>query len=131
MSVSVRIVDGALGAAGECEALRAGEGVDGAVVVFEGIVRGEEEGRAIRGLLYEAYEPMAGRMLRELGEAMVREHGVRAIDVEHSRGEVAVGACSFRLTVCSAHRAGALRAMDAFIDRMKRDVPIWKTAVWG
>jgi molybdopterin synthase catalytic subunit len=40
-----------------------------------------------------------------------------------------VGAASFRLLVRAAHRREALDAADAYIERMKRDVPIWKTAV--
>jgi molybdopterin synthase catalytic subunit len=39
------------------------------------------------------------------------------------------GQCSFRLQVASAHRAEALAAMTEFIDRLKRDVPIWKSPV--
>jgi molybdopterin synthase catalytic subunit len=40
-----------------------------------------------------------------------------------------VGQRSFRLTVHARHRAESLAAVGEFIDRMKRDVPIWKTAL--
>ncbi len=102
----------------------------GATVVFEGIVRTDEAGRAIRALAYEAYEPMASNSLAELARDILSKHGLIAITVEHSRGEVAVGQRSFRLAIESAHRKEALAAMDEFIDRMKRDVPIWKTAIY-
>jgi molybdopterin synthase catalytic subunit len=42
---------------------------------------------------------------------------------------VPVGACSLRLLVAAAHRKPALKAMDEFIDALKRDIPIWKEAV--
>ena len=101
----------------------------GAVVCFEGRVRGLEDGRTIRGLCYEVYEPMAGDMLAALGEETLSRYGLVGLCVEHSRGLVMVGECSFRLQIAGRHRREALVAMSQFIDRMKRDVPIWKTAV--
>ncbi|MEI6274068.1 MAG: molybdenum cofactor biosynthesis protein MoaE [Phycisphaerae bacterium] len=102
----------------------------GATVVFEGIVRANEQGRTIRALSYEAYEPMATNSLTQLANDILSKHTLIAITVEHSRGEVAAGERSFRLAIDSAHRKEALAAMDEFIDRMKRDVPIWKTAIY-
>jgi molybdopterin synthase catalytic subunit len=102
----------------------------GATVVFEGIVRANEQGRTIRALSYEAYEPMATNSLTQLANDILSKHALIAITVEHSRGEVATGQRSFRLAIDSAHRKEALAAMDEFIDRMKRDVPIWKTAIY-
>ena len=102
----------------------------GATLVFEGIVRANEQGRAIRALSYEAYEPMATNALTELARDILCKHALIAITVEHSRGEVLAGERSFHLAIDSAHRKEALVAMDEFIDRMKRDVPIWKTAIY-
>jgi molybdopterin synthase catalytic subunit len=90
-------------------------------------VRAAEGDLTIRALDYEAYEPMASNMLTELGREMLAKHGLVSIMVEHSRGEVPVGQRSFRLTVHAMHRAEALAATGEFIDRMKRDVPIWKS----
>ena len=101
----------------------------GAVVCFEGLVRATEDGRTIRGLEYEAYEPMAHDMLVAIGEELLQAYGLVAIRVEHSKGLVLVGECSFRLQVAGRHRQESLAAMGEFIDRLKRDVPIWKTAV--
>ncbi len=101
----------------------------GAIVCFEGRVRAIENGRTIRGLCYEAYEPMAANMLAAIGEETVCQHGLIGLYVEHSKGLVLVGECSFRLQVAGRHRREALAAMSEFIDRLKRDVPIWKTAV--
>lgn len=102
----------------------------GATLVFEGIVRANEQGRAIRALSYEAYEPMASDALTELARDILHKHALIAITVEHSRGEVLAGERSFRLAIHSAHRKEALAAMDEFIDRMKRDVPIWKSPIY-
>ncbi|MCE9619235.1 MAG: molybdenum cofactor biosynthesis protein MoaE [Planctomycetes bacterium] len=121
----VRIADGALSETRPVQP----HGSAGATLVFEGIVRGEEAGRPIRALMYEIYEPMASNMLAKLSQEMIKKHGLIAITAEHSRGEIAVGQRSFRLTLQSAHRKEALAAMDEFIDRMKRDVPIWKSPI--
>ena len=106
-----------------------GSGGSGAWVRFEGIVRPDENGAVIVALDYEAYEPMASDVLRSLAEDVLARHGLGSIEVEHSRGRVRVGECSFRLTMTAGHRKPALAAMDEFIDRLKRDVPIWKKAV--
>ena len=126
MSATVRIVDGAIG---DPAPVLSPAAQFGAAIVFDGVVRSDEGGRTIRALAYEVYEPMASNMLAELGREMLAKHGLVAIMVEHSRGEVLVGQRSFRLTVHALHRAEALAAVGEFIDRMKRDVPIWKTAL--
>ncbi len=125
MSVQVHIVDGPVETAASAPPAGAG-----AVVRFEGVVRGMEEDRAIVALDYEAYEPMASARLSGLATTAVQRFGLVAACVEHSRGRVPVGACSFRLTIYSAHRKEGLAAADWFIDAMKSDVAIWKQPVF-
>jgi len=124
VSVTVSIVNGALAPA-------APTGADGAgaVVLFEGVVRPQEDGAPIEALDYEAYQPMAERMLARIADDLVERFGLIEMRIEHSRGRVGVGERSFRLVVCAPHRKEALQTMDEFIDRMKRDVPIWKRPV--
>jgi molybdopterin synthase catalytic subunit len=125
-AVSVFIIDGPLRSDAPA---RPAENA-GALVCFEGIVRPVEDGRDIVALDYEAYQPMAQTQLRRLAEEMVSRHGLLGMRVEHGRGRIRAGEVSFRLTIASRHRPEALRATAEFIDRMKRDVPIWKTAVY-
>lgn len=127
MDIDVHITDGPLPAVDPAPP----DPAAGAVLSFDGIVRPREEDREIVALDYEAYEPMAGRELRTLAEDVARRHGVLAIHARHSRGRVGVGECSFWLRVASRHRKEGIAALDEFIDRMKRDVPIWKTPVYG
>ena len=128
MSVTVSIIDGPLGAPVMAPDA-AHPGRTGALLVFEGIVRREENGGDIEALAYEAYEPMASLVLEKIAAEMVEKHGLLGLCVEHSRGVVPVGRASLRVTVASAHRAASLAAMAEFIDLLKRDVPIWKKAV--
>jgi len=127
MELEVELVEGAL--AWEREALPS-QGTVGAHAVFEGLVRGTENGRILTALDYEAYEPMTTRGLEKLAHEL-GDGKILSAKIEHSIGRVPVGECSFRLTVCAAHRKEALAFMDAFIDRMKLEVPIWKNPVWA
>lgn len=120
--VRVEIIEGPLAALAEPVAF---EGA-GAVVSFDGVVRGVEAGQRIDGLEYEAYRPMADRQLESLAQRVCTDHGLIACLVWHSVGLVGVGEVSFRLVVAGKHRKESLAAMDWFIDTMKRDVPIWK-----
>lgn len=130
MSVTVSIIDGPL-APRVMAPDTACQGRVGALLVFEGIVRRAEEGGDIEALAYEAYEPMASLVLEKIAAETVEAHGLLSLRVEHSRGEVPVGSASLRVTIESAHRGASLAAMAAFIDLLKRDVPIWKKPVRG
>ncbi len=126
MRVNVSISQGALNSAGPLRIEEAG-----AVICFEGVVRGIENGRLLRGLDYEAYEPMTLRELGALAHDVARRHCLLAIQVEHSTGSVGVGETSFRLQVASVHRAEGIAAVDEFINRLKQEVPLWKVPVLG
>lgn len=101
----------------------------GALLCFEGIVRPTEADHRIDALDYEVYEPMATRQLHRLAKQTLQQFQLLAIHVEHSRGRVNAGQCSFRLRVWSRHRAEGLQATAHFVDQMKQDVPIWKRPV--
>ncbi len=124
MSVTVKISDGPLPASAEPWSFPGA----GAVLCFDGIVRPSEDGRPIVGLDYEAYEPMATRMLTQIAQELFERHALLAIRVEHSRGHVGNGEVSYRLRIASKHRKEGIAALDEFTDRLKKDVPIWKTA---
>ncbi|KAA6465416.1 molybdopterin synthase [Acidobacteria bacterium AB60] len=113
------------------------EGEDGAVVVFDGIVRNNTRGRETLHLDYEAYEEMALRQMNELaGEARSRFQ-VRHVTIVHRLGRLVVGETSVLVVVASAHRAQAYEASRFLIDTLKKTVPIWKKetfvdgAVWA
>lgn len=134
MTPRIRIVSGPLSAKDRAIPTRM-QGKIGALVVFEGLVREGEDGRPLRALWYEAYEPMTTRCLENLAYELAAAHTqgqaqVLLVRIEHSIERVMVGGCSFRLTVGAAHRKEALAFMDEFIDRMKKEVPIWKSPIW-
>src|SRR5258708_4121528 len=99
---------------------------DGAVVVFEGIVRNHSGNRATLYLEYEAYEAMAIAKMREIGEQMREKFSIRRFAMIHRLGKVEIGETSVLIAVCSAHRAAAFDACRFAIDTLKSTVPIWK-----
>jgi molybdopterin synthase catalytic subunit/molybdopterin converting factor small subunit len=112
-------------------------GEDGAVVVFDGIVRDHSRGRRTLHLDYEAYEEMALRQMRELGREARSKFAVRQVVLIHRLGRLEIGQTSVLIVVASAHRSAAFDACRWLIDRLKQTVPIWKKetfadgAVWA
>lgn len=111
-------------------------GEDGAVVVFDGIVRNHTRGRPTLHLDYEAYEEMALKQMRELGLKARERFGVRQVTMVHRLGRLEIGETSVLIVVASAHRSAAFEACRWLIDTFKQTVPIWKKetfadgAVW-
>jgi molybdopterin synthase catalytic subunit len=99
---------------------------DGAVVVFEGVVRNNSHGRRALYLEYEAYEPMAIRKMEEIGGEVRRGFQIDHIGMIHRLGRLEIGETSVAIIVTSTHRRAAFDACQFAIDRLKEIVPIWK-----
>ena len=119
------------------DAIAAVAGPDaGAVSVFLGTVRGSTEGRRVLFLEYEAYTPMAEKVLREIALALPREIGPCRIAIVHRVGRLEIGETSVVIAVASPHRRVAIAACAEAIERVKTTAPIWKKehfeggAVW-
>jgi len=112
-------------------------GEDGAVVVFDGIVRNHTRGRRTLHLDYEAYEEMALRQMRELGLKARERFAIRQVTMVHRLGRLEIGESSVLIVVAAAHRSPAFEACRWLIDSLKQTVPIWKKetfadgAVWA
>ena len=110
---------------------------DGAISIFDGIVRNHSRGRRTRYLEYEAYEPMALRKMEELAAEARERFAIRNVALVHRLGHLEVGESSVLIAVFSAHRAAAFDACRWLIDTLKQTVPIWKKeffedgAVWA
>ena len=98
----------------------------GARAEFSGIVRGEEDGRAIAALEYEAYSPMAERVMREIITKIGRQHPCLFVRVIHRTGIVPIGETAIYICATARHRAEAFAMLTEFMNRLKQDVPIWK-----
>lgn len=99
---------------------------DGAALLFWGVVRNRNEGRAVSHLEYSAYAEMAERMMRRIGEEAIDRFGVGDVRVVHRVGLLEVGEASVAIAVASPHRAEAYEASRYVIEELKRRVPVWK-----
>jgi len=112
-------------------------GEDGAVVVFDGIVRNHTRGRETLYLDYEAYDKLATRQMKELIGEAIRRFAIRDAWIIHRLGRLRIGETSVLIIVASAHRGPAFDACRWLIDTLKQTVPIWKQetfadgAVWA
>ena len=110
---------------------------DGAIVIFDGIVRNQSRGRQTLHLEYESYEGMALTKLQDLAAEAMHRFAIRNVAIVHRLGRIEIGESSVLIAVFSAHRAAAFDACRWLIDTLKRTVPIWKKeffedgAVWA
>jgi molybdopterin synthase catalytic subunit len=99
---------------------------DGAVVVFEGVVRDNTKGRATQYLDYECYEPMALKTMATIGREIAGSFAIGRIAMVHRLGRMQIGEASVVVVVGAPHRKPAFEAALEGINRLKRLVPIWK-----
>ncbi|MGU3472273.1 molybdenum cofactor biosynthesis protein MoaE [Paenibacillus sp. D51F] len=102
----------------------------GAALVFIGTTREWTHGKRTVLLEYEAYEPMALRMLEQIGAELAERWPGTISAIHHRIGPVAVGEASVVIAVSSPHRDGGYDASRYAIERLKQVVPIWKKEIW-
>lgn len=96
----------------------------GAQVIFLGVVRDHNHGRKVASMSYDAFEPLAERVLAEI--AHEASAGVADVLVVHRTGRLKVGEASVLVVTSSPHRAEAYEASRHVIEEIKKRVPIWK-----
>jgi molybdopterin synthase catalytic subunit len=111
-----------------CLAAVRGPGMGG-IVTFTGMVRLHSRGATIDHLEYEAYAPMAVKVMARLCEEIEGEIAGSRVAVEHRVGHLAIGDVAVVIAAAAPHRAEAFAACRAMIDRLKDRVPIWKKEV--
>lgn len=97
---------------------------DGALVVFEGIVRDHDHDAAVHALDYEAH-PDAQRFLDEVCAEVAEESGLRVAAI-HRVGALKIGDVALVAAVASPHRADAFAVCGRLVDLVKERTPIWK-----
>jgi len=99
---------------------------DGACLLFLGVVRNHNEGKAVSGLEYEAYEGMAERTLSDIAAETSHRFGTDRIMVLHRIGALRIGEVSTAIAVATPHREEAYRASRYVIEELKQRLPVWK-----
>ena len=99
---------------------------DGAVVAFDGVVRNNTKGRPTQYLEYECYEEMAEAQMARIGLEIAAQFAIGRIGIIHRLGRLEIGEASVVVAVTAPHRKPAFEAALEGINRLKREVPIWK-----
>jgi molybdopterin synthase catalytic subunit len=103
------------------------ESFHGAQVIFTGAVRTPNLGNKVLGVSYDAFEPLANRVLQDICIEASRKWGKElSMRVVHRLGRLEVGDFSLVIVVCSRHRDEAYQASRMIIEEIKNRVPIWK-----
>jgi molybdopterin synthase catalytic subunit len=135
LGIHSELVTSKIDTAGIADAMKRGE--DGAVVVFEGIVRNNTRGRRTLYLDYDAYQSMAVKQMDVLVEEALAKYHIDQAWIAHRVGRMEISETSVLIVVTSAHRGAAFEACRFLIDTLKKTVPIWKKeyfedgAVWA
>ena len=103
----------------------------GAAVLFVGTTRQFTGQRETEKLAYECYQPMAIAKLKQLREAAMEKWEIENCSIVHRVGVVEIEAASIAVAVSSPHRVASFEAASWIMDRLKKDVPIWKQEHWA
>ena len=98
----------------------------GAVTTFCGRVRDHNEGHGVLSILYEAYEEMTVKVMREIVDETHRHFPSILVAVHHRIGELKIGDAAVVVSVASAHRKVTFEACAWVIDELKARAPIFK-----
>jgi molybdopterin synthase catalytic subunit len=102
----------------------------GGYCAFEGWVRDRNEGRAVKGLAYEAYAALAEAEGERILVEAVERFAILDAACVHRVGRLELGELAVWVGVAAGHRDGAFAACRWIIDEVKARVPIWKHEVY-
>ncbi|MBI3555573.1 MAG: molybdenum cofactor biosynthesis protein MoaE [Deltaproteobacteria bacterium] len=112
-------------------ALASSDTAHGATVLFVGAVRETNFGRSVRAVAYDAFEPLAEKVLRKICvEAQSKWGASLRFFVFHRTGEVTVGEASVAILATATHRDEAYQASRYIIEQLKIRAPIWKKEIY-
>ena len=99
----------------------------GGIDVFIGRVRSANQGRAVTGIHYDMFDPLALKVFAHSAEAAIARHGPRAkVYVAHAKGRLQVGDTAVIVAFATPHRDAAFRGCREVIEAVKHEAPIWK-----
>jgi len=102
----------------------------GGIVLFEGTVRNQTQGKEVIRLEFEAYESMARSEMEKIAHAILQQWPAQHVSIHHRVGTLAVGEIPVLIAVACPHRKEAFAACQYAIDTLKETVPIWKKEVF-
>jgi molybdopterin synthase catalytic subunit len=102
----------------------------GGIDIFLGTTRNNSGGKKVIRLEYEAYTPMALKLMGKIESEVRTRWQICEFSMIHRIGVVPVADASVGIAVSAPHRKEAFEACRYAIDELKRKVPIWKREVF-
>ncbi len=101
----------------------------GAVASFVGVVREDpvlESNVKVTRLEYEAYTDAALKRMENIRQAIKERPGIIEVAIHHVIDVLNIGEPSIFVAVLGKHRQEVFPALSETVERVKREVPIWK-----
>lgn len=98
----------------------------GAINMFIGTVRELTNGKKTVSLEYQAYEEMAEKKLKEIGDEIHLRFPQAKVAIVHRIGLLEISDIAVVIAVSTPHRSQSFDACRYAIERIKQLVPIWK-----
>ncbi len=104
---------------------------NGAIVIMSGTVRDNTDGKPVVCLEYQAYEPMAREIFKQIATNIRQQwKDTNRVVIHHRVGRLKIGEISVLVAVGCPHRREAFEACQYAIDTLKHNAPIWKKEHW-
>lgn len=98
---------------------------------FVGVTRRTTGDLITETLHYEAHQSMANSELMKLARDAVKEFSLLRLVIVHRLGEVPIAEASVLIGCSSSHRPETFAALEWIMNRLKKEVPIWKREVYS
>lgn len=109
----------------------------GAIGCFVGVIRGvSEDSEAVKYLYYEKADDAAEK-LEKIARDFERRANIKRVMIHHVVDQIAPGDDAIYVLVAGVRRSDVFKALTDIMNRVKKDVPIWKKEVtekkrrWG
>lgn len=102
----------------------------GALSVFIGTVRNKNEGKRVKGIIYECYKEMAEKHLKDIEKEIKEKWSPVRVSIVHRVGKLKVGEVSVVIAIGTPHRADSFSACRYAIERIKEYLPVWKQELY-
>ena len=98
----------------------------GAIGTFTGIVRAVSENSRTEFLEFESYGEVAHQKMDEICAQLKQKEGITDVLMHHRTGIIRKGEDIVYIVVAAGHREQMFPVLREAIERLKREVPIWK-----
>ena len=108
--------------------LRAQQTDCGALIAFQGMVRGNDHQKALSHLYLEHYPLVTEQEIQRIIQFATERWPITACRVIHRVGNLPVGEPVVLVIVMATHRKEAFKAAEYVMDFLKTEAPFWKKA---